>query len=133
MSLEATIEAVVERAVGNALREKFGERAEVDSSDTATGRVLTTPEAAEYLRVDRHALGRLVKGGQLRCKQIGSKRVFREEWLIEFLERSEPGVTSTLPPATRLMLAAHNKSAPSRPPRVSKETESSPRGALRGS
>lgn len=69
--------------------------------------VMTTREAAKYLRIDRHALGRLVRSGQVQHKKIGNKWVFKREWLDEFLEKQEPGVTEPLTGKRRLELMAH--------------------------
>lgn len=72
---------------------------------------MTTPEAAKYLRIDRHALGRLVRSGQVQAKKIGNKWVFKREWLDEFLEQREPGVTKPLTGKRRLELLAHKGAA----------------------
>lgn len=69
--------------------------------------VMTTPEAAAYLRINRHALGRLVRSGQVKHKEIGNKWVFKKEWLDEFLEKKEKGVTKPLTGKRRLELMAH--------------------------
>lgn len=67
---------------------------------------LTIPEAAEYLRIDRNAVGRLVRSGQLRHKRIGNRIVFREEWLVAFLEADGKGETQPITARKRLELAA---------------------------
>ena len=72
--------------------------------------VMTTPEAAQYLRIDRHALGRLVRSGQVQHKKIGNKWVFKREWLDELLERKEPAVTKKLTGRERLELMASRAS-----------------------
>jgi len=71
--------------------------------------VLTLVEAAAYLRIDRNAVGRLIHSGQLRHKQIGNRYVFREEWLIEFLETEGKGETTPITARTRLALAARKE------------------------
>lgn len=70
---------------------------------------LTIPEAAEYLRIDRNAVGRLVRSGQLRHKRIGNRIVFREEWLVEFLEDDQRAVTTPITARKRLELAARKE------------------------
>lgn len=70
---------------------------------------LTLVEAAAYLRIDRNAIGHLVRTGQLRCKRIGNKYVFRREWLDEFLETEGPATTRPLSPRTRLELLARKR------------------------
>ena len=75
--------------------------------------VLTLAEAAAYLRIDRNAVGHLVRTGQLRHKRIGNKYVFRREWLDEFLESEGRATTRPLTPRTRLALTRQKEGAPS--------------------
>lgn len=74
-----------------------------------SGAVLTTPEAAKRLRVGPHTIGRLVRSGQLQYKQIGNRYLFREEWLIEFLENPAKANTDPISPADRLRLRRHKE------------------------
>lgn len=104
MTLERSIEEVVTGAVRRALEEHLPPATTPTRPMPGGGKPMNSAEAAEYLRIDRHALGRLVRSGQLQHKRIGNRHVFREEWLIAFLERPDAARTKPLTGRTRLEL-----------------------------
>lgn len=48
--------------------------------------MLGAKAAAQYLGISKSSIFRLVENGELTCCRIGSRVVFKKEWLDEFIE-----------------------------------------------
>jgi excisionase family DNA binding protein len=57
-------------------------------------------EAAEYLRISKRMLERLVASGEVRSTTAGRRRIVRREWLDEYAAAGEE-VAPTTPPRRR--------------------------------
>lgn len=66
--------------------------------------VYTVVEVSEILGIDRHKTGRLIKSGSLRAKKVGNAWRIRKEWLEDFMESDDHGVTTPLTGKKRLEL-----------------------------
>jgi len=52
--------------------------------------LLTLREAAEYLRIDRATLYRLIRAGELTTVRVGKRQRLRPEEIDAYLERGSP-------------------------------------------
>lgn len=107
-NLEEYITHLVSESVGRALEEQLPamiERLALPPKAAGSMTVLTTQQVANLLQVDRHVISRLVKSGQLKCKKVGNRHLFRLEWVAAFLEDDERAVTKPMSGKKRLELS----------------------------
>ena len=60
------------------------------------GAYLTTPEAAEYLRMHPKTLERLARAGEVRYARIGRRYLFKRTWLDEACQPQEIQETNVI-------------------------------------
>lgn len=53
------------------------------------GGMLSRRDAADYLCISTQTLGRLTSAGSLRSVRIGARRLYRRDWLDEFVQSRE--------------------------------------------
>ena len=61
----------------------------------APDRLLTAPEAADYLRISPRLLWTLTNHGDIRCTRIARRVLYRPETLREYAQRRESSEAGT--------------------------------------
>jgi excisionase family DNA binding protein len=64
-------------------------REEIASLEPVQPEWRTVPEAADYLRVSRRTLERLVANGDVRSSVVGGRRIVRRAWLDQYATARE--------------------------------------------
>lgn len=78
------MEDITPRAAG--LRKVIADRRIAVSANSG---LLTIEEVCEYLRVSKWTLYRLIQARKLKTVKIGSRRLLRQQSVIEFVEQQE--------------------------------------------